>query len=244
MIDFHCHLDLFQNARKIAGKTVEFNKFTLVVTTSPKAWKATSLVFKEHKPNIEVALGLHPEILAQKIDELSYMLDFISQTRFVGEVGIDGSHRYSHTLDLQIEVFRKVLVQCENCGGKILSIHSRNASRIVLELLEENSSKSTPVLHWFSGTKTELERAIDNGYWFSVGPAMFQSPNGLKLLKNIPIERILPESDGPFAKVNNKPVYPWEMMSMLELLSELRGKSYFTLKEQISKNLECVLSYN
>lgn len=65
MIDFHCHLDLYPDALKLLPIVSARNLFTLVVTTSPKAWLATSNVFAGYE-NIKVALGLHPEIAEQK----------------------------------------------------------------------------------------------------------------------------------------------------------------------------------
>ena len=62
MIDFHCHLDLYPDALKLLPETARRNEFTLVVTTSPRAWLATSRVFAGYD-NIKVALGMHPEII-------------------------------------------------------------------------------------------------------------------------------------------------------------------------------------
>ena len=41
-----------------------------------------------------------------------------------------------------------------------------------MDVLARHSDAGVPVLHWFSGTKAELQRAVAMGCWFSVGPAM------------------------------------------------------------------------
>ncbi|MEL7569695.1 MAG: TatD family hydrolase, partial [Eubacteriaceae bacterium] len=125
MIDFHCHLDLYQNSKEMLSVVSKNNIFTLVVTTSPRAWQMTSQIFSGYE-NIKVAIGMHPEIISSKFNERSLLLSSIPKTRFVGEVGIDGSDKYKDTLSLQESIFTDILIKCQS-GGKILSIHSRNA---------------------------------------------------------------------------------------------------------------------
>ena len=97
MIDFHCHLDLYPDAVKLLPTVAARNAFTLVVTTSPRAWQATSRVFAGYD-NIKVAVGMHPEVVDKKASERALLVSCISKTRFVGEVGLDGSHRYQKTM--------------------------------------------------------------------------------------------------------------------------------------------------
>ena len=121
-MDLHCHLDLYPNALELAYKVNKQCEFTLLVTTSPKAWLETSKKMKDFS-NIKVALGLHPEIAHLKYDELSLFLDSIKNTRFIGEIGLDGSPKYTDTFELQIQIFDKVMAECNFQGNKIISIH-------------------------------------------------------------------------------------------------------------------------
>ena len=134
MIDFHCHLDLYENSIKMLPVVADKNIFTLVVTTSPRAWQLTSQLFVGYE-NIHVAIGLHPEIVERKYKERSLLLETIPKVRFVGEIGIDGSQKYKETLSLQESIFTDTIITCQETGGKILSIHSRNAATSVLSLL-------------------------------------------------------------------------------------------------------------
>ncbi|MBU1931958.1 TatD family hydrolase, partial [Patescibacteria group bacterium] len=141
MIDFHCHLDLYPDALTLLPTVAERNVFTLVVTTSPRAWQATSRVFAGYD-NIKVAVGLHPEVVAKKATERALLVSYISMARFVGEVGLDGSRRHQETMPLQVSILSEVLTECERVGGKILSIHSRNAASRVLDLVEQHCRES------------------------------------------------------------------------------------------------------
>jgi TatD DNase family protein len=103
-----------------------------------------------------------------------------------------------------------LLVNAEKLGGKILSIHSRGAVREDLNSIEKNVSNSLPILHWFSGSPVELERAVGLGCWFSVGPAMLRSQKGRELALAIPPDRLLTETDGPFGTNGVDPLMPWD----------------------------------
>jgi Tat protein secretion system quality control protein TatD with DNase activity len=96
---------------------------------------------------------------------------------------------------------------CGSVGGRIMTIHSRRAAGPVLDALASRADAGVPVLHWFSGSRRELQRAIDQGCWFSVGPAMFNGERGRGLAAMMPRDRILTESDGPFAQIEGRPLF-------------------------------------
>ena len=240
MIDFHCHLDLYNDPMSLVKSVAQKNVFTLVVTTSPKAWKVTSRKFSGYK-NIEVALGLHPEIVAKKINERDDLIRNIANVDFIGEVGIDGSKRYQNTLMLQKSLFDDILKECEKSEGKIISIHSRKAESDVLNLIQENCVKSKPVLHWFSGTKKEARRALELGCWFSIGPAMLNSNKGYEIVKVLPKNKVVPETDGPFAKIGYRPLMPGDAFIVVEKLASLWDISIEEVHGYMKTNLRDLL---
>ena len=214
--------------------------FVLAVTTSPNAWAKTKLVFNGVNC-VETAIGLHPELLIRKINELDKLISGIRHAMFVGEIGIDGSPRLKKSLKLQNEVFDEVLKECERCGGRIISVHSRNAACDVLNLIEKNVIKSHVVLHWFSGSQYELDRAIELGLWFSINPTMINSRNGRNIISNIPLSRILPETDAPFTHQNGRVYMPWDTQIVINHLSKLHNISSLDIRSKIISNLKCVL---
>lgn len=235
-MDLHSHLDLYPDALSMLGEVNRRNAFTLVVTTSPRAWIGTTKMFRDY-PNIHVALGLHPEIAERKAAEQSLLLSLIEKAPYIGEIGLDGSSRFRNSLPLQKAIFSSVVAQCQASGGKVMSIHSRGAAGLVLDVLERYPSAGKPILHWFSGTKGELQRAIDLGCWFSVGPAMLDGLKGRNLLQIMPIQRVLPETDGPFAKINGSPLLPWEAVSIDTDVSTFWGMPPGEVRKQWVANL-------
>ena len=240
MIDCHSHLDLYPHGLALAREANERNLFTLVVTTSPRAYHATSRVFAGLQ-NITVGLGLHPEVAESKAGELDELVAGIADAQFVGEVGMDGSPRFRHSLSLQERIFRAALGECSAQGGRVLSIHSRGAERRVIELLASAKGVGAPVLHWFSGSFADLQTATRIGCWFSVGPAMLAGGKGKALLSRMPFDQVLPETDGPFASTKGQPLMPWDAWSICSTLSAVWRRPVVQVQEQLMSNLRRLL---
>ncbi|MEW8199271.1 MAG: Qat anti-phage system TatD family nuclease QatD [Candidatus Thiodiazotropha endolucinida] len=241
MIDFHCHVDLYPNPHEIARECLERNLKVLSVTTTPSAWGGTSAL---GGGAIITALGLHPQLAHERKGELPLFDHLLPGSAYVGEVGLDGAPEFKTHWQDQIDVFRHVLNACNKAGGRVMSIHSRRASTPVLDLLELYPGSGTPILHWFSGTVRELERAISMECWFSVGPAMLRSKRGRDLLMRMPQERVLTESDGPFAQLKGRSIFPWEVDVAVDTLAECwesdPGSVELSLRENLATLSACV----
>jgi TatD DNase family protein len=234
-MDFHCHLDLYPGARDVYREAARRNEFTWLVTTSPKAFAATSRAL-EPMATVLITPGLHPEIAHERAGELNLLLEQIAGAKAVGEVGLDGSPRFKAYYAVQRRVFGAVVARCAELGGRTLSVHSRRAVKDVLAEFERHPKFGTAVMHWFSGSTAELKAAAARGCWFSIGPAMFDSANGRALAAAMPRDRVVPESDGPFAKVAGKPVMPWSAVQTAEGLAPLWGQSPAETAETLAAN--------
>lgn len=242
-MDFHCHLDLYPDAREVYCEAARRNAFTWLVTTSPKAFAATSRVL-EPLPSVLITPGLHPEIAHERAAELELLLEQIAGVKAVGEVGLDGSPRFKAHYDVQRKIFGAVIARSAELGGRTLSIHSRRAVRDILAEFERHPNFGTAVMHWFSGSKAELKAAAEHGCWFSIGPAMFESVNGRALAAVMPRDRVVPESDGPFAKIAGKPGMPWSTCRTAAGLAPLWGISPEEAAAALARNgqaLRCLM---
>ena len=234
MIDFHCHLDLHPNPQLIARECADRGVRTLSVTTTPSAWYGTSSLAGEQT---WTALGLHPQLAHERKAELEVFQELITQTCYVGEIGLDGGPGFrAHWKDQEF-VFNHVLQTCVYAGGRILSIHSRRAASAVLDGLEAHPDSGTAILHWFSGGFGELARAIDLGCWFSVGPTMLKSQKGRRLTARMPRERVLTESDGPFARIGHRAALPWDVEQAVGILASLWERSHEETQQILNDNL-------
>lgn len=236
MIDFHCHLDLYPNPHAVAQTCAERGLYVLSVTTTPSAWPGTAAL-ASGRPRIRTALGLHPQLAHERKGELPLFERLIDETRYVGEVGLDGAPEFKQHWTDQMLVFQRVLDICGASGGRVLSLHSRRASAPVLDALSKSPRAGIPILHWFSGSNRELARAVDLGCWFSVGPAMLRNDKGRHLVRQMPKDRILTESDGPFAQMDGRSVLPWEAGNAVADLSELWQVDADEVRRQLLSNL-------
>lgn len=217
-VDLHCHLDLYPDPVDAARRCGASGAYVLSVTTTPKAWRGTAALAKGHD-RIRTALGLHPQIAHERIGELPLFDALLPETRYVGEIGLDGSPECKPHWREQAHVFDHVLAASARAGGRILSLHSRRAATEVLDALAQHPDAGVPVLHWFSGTKSELQRAVAMGCWFSVGPAMVMGKRGRDLLAAMPQDRVLTETDGPFAAIDGRPLAPGEVAPACKALA-------------------------
>ena len=241
MIDFHAHLDLYPDPISVAKECNNRGIYVLSVTTTPSAWKGTSaLAIPGSK--IRTALGLHPQIAHLRRIELELFDEYLTETQYVGEIGLDGAPEFKkHWVD-QNAVFDHILQSCTRVGGRIMSIHSRRATSEVLDRLEAYPKAGVTVLHWFTGSKRDLDRAISLNCWFSVGPAMLFTNKSHNLIKSMPIERVLTEADGPFVQIDGHSSMPWDVQLVSAQLAVLWNMSLEEIEHKLHNNLRHLLT--
>jgi TatD DNase family protein len=243
VIDFHAHLDLYPDPVATTKECVERDLFVLSVTTTPSAWSGTTGLARDAR-RIRTAIGLHPQLAHERRGELPLFEELLPRTRYVGEIGLDGGPELKSIWNQQRQVFEEILRMCSAAGGRIMTIHSRRAATPVLDALATCGGAGLPVLHWFSGSKRELQRAIDQGCWFSVGPAMLNGEKGRSMIDLIPSDRILTESDGPFAQIDGRCLFPWDAAIAEQALAdawhvtttEARGRLLENLRRLTAKH--------
>lgn len=236
MIDLHCHLDLYPDPFAVAERCKASGDYVLSVTTTPKAWRGT-LKLAAGAPRIRTALGLHPQLAHERHCELPLFLGLLDEARYVGEVGLDGSAEHRVHLDVQRRCFDEVLSACARAAGRVMSLHSRGAADEVLDALSRFPGAGTAVLHWFSGTQKQLERAKEMGCWFSVGPAMVRGRKGAQLLAAMPPDRVLTETDGPFAAGASGPLVPGEVVEAVAACGTAWSVSATEAQAMLTANL-------
>jgi TatD DNase family protein len=241
VIDLHCHLDLYPDPQAVAQRCVALGMYVLSVTTTPSAWLGT----KQLAPSgsrIRTGLGLHPQLAHERHGEVSLFSELLSEADYVGEIGLDGGPEFRSSWEIQLRVFRSILETCALQRRRPASIHGRRATTAVLDELERLPGAVTPVLHWFSGTPKELERAIKLGCWFSVGPGMLASAKGRMLVAGMPAMKVLTETDGPFARMpGGSAAMPWDVRLAEDALADVWGVPRDAVRSVIQDNLRALL---
>lgn len=239
MIDFHCHLDLYPDPVEAIRQADLSGAYVLSVTTTPKAWRKTSGMAKG-RLRIRTALGLHPQVAHERSGELPLFEALLPETGYVGEVGLDGSRDFKAHAATQRKVFETILIMSGRAGGRVLSIHSRSAADEVLDCLRIRADAGTPILHWFSGSATQLRRAVDQGCWFSIGLPMTRSARGRSILATLPRDRVLTETDGPFVENDGRSMAPADVPLTISGLAGVWNVPETEVRDQLRINLKAI----
>jgi len=243
LVDFHCHLDLYPDHASAVRAAEAARIYTLTVTTTPKAWPRNRDLAKGTR-YVRAALGLHPQLVAERASELTLWERYLPETPYVGEVGLDAGPRFYRSFEQQKQVFKRVLECCADAGGKVLTIHSVRATGAVLDLIQTHlpPDRARAVLHWFTGSKAEVRRAADLGCYFSVNAEMTRTERGRTIVAAMPADRILTETDGPFTRVGDRPAAPPDAIHAVAALSATRGLSEDASRSLVEDNFRALLA--
>lgn len=203
LFDSHCHLtaDAFDDDR---AETIERARqaglvgMTCIASTPEDADQAIALA--EANPDIWATCGVHPHEAGNVRDgwdlEVSRRLSH-PRVVAVGECGLDFHYDFAPR-EQQFAVFgRQIELAAES--GLPLIVHSRSADDEVLGFLQDLPSGVKGVLHCFSGGFELLEAALAKGWYISfAGVVTFKKFDGAELVRSIPAERLLVETDSPY----------------------------------------------
>ena len=242
--DFHCHVDLHPDPVALIELCAREGIFVLAVTTTPKAWPQNR-IWASRSSFICAAVGLHPELVAERYQEMDLLEQQISESPFVGEVGLDGSRKHKKSYSQQRDVFIRVLDAAQKLKGRVLSIHSRQASRDVVTLIEERTTSDCvlSILHWFSGSISEVQRAVALGCYFSISHTMLSHNRGREIAKSLPLNRLLTETDSPFTSVGERRSLPTDVIETSTLLAKTHDISVTQMNVILMENAQRVLSF-
>jgi TatD DNase family protein len=241
-VDLHCHLDLYPDHLAAIARAETARVYTLSVTTTPRAWSRNQALTRDTR-FVRAALGLHPQLVAERAAEIELWEKHLPETRYVGEVGLDAGPRFYKSFEAQKQVFRTVLERCAEAGGKILTVHSVRSATAVLDMIETHlpSERGKIVLHWFTGSLSEARRAAALGCYFSINTEMARTERGRALLAALPSDRLLTETDGPFTQVSGRPAEPANAIAAVEALATVRAVDADIIARTVLANLRSLL---
>lgn len=201
LVDAHCHIDLLNDWQDVISRLENRGQFTLAVTTTPKAW-AVEQKFAQHYKYVKIGVGLHPQVLHERMAELPLLERAIGVSRFVGEVGLDGAPAHKGHFPDQLRTLRRVFSICSEVGERVLSLHSVRSAELLLDMIEQSKvhERNIIILHWFTGSALELRRALSMGALISVNADMLRSEKGRLHARTAGPMHTLTESDFPFTK--------------------------------------------
>ncbi len=255
LIDTHTHIEdpVFDPDRKAVLLRAEKKGVIALAAVSETLEDAKKILeLNAAHPQILPALGLYPTIL--DIEQSEKMIELIrnnhSRIAAIGEVGLDyWKVKEEHNRAVQKEIFKSYIDLSLELDLP-LNIHSRSAGRHVIDLLLDGGALRVQ-LHAFDGKASIAMPAIEAGYFFSIPSSIIRSRQKQKLVKKMPLEKLLLETDSPVLSpepgARNEPA---NITVALGYIAELKGVSEAELRQVIHENfiklygIECIMSIN
>lgn len=215
LIDTHFHLDMYKDYMEKYKYITENSQYTLCMTNSPGVFLSCKNMFQDSK-YVKFALGLHPMNDKMQKSDLRDLFHLLSDTQYVGEIGLDFSKKSKVDKETQLKFFERIVEVCAT-KEKIMSIHIRGAEQEALDILEKYHPTRC-IIHWFTGNQDVLQKFLNIGCFFSINANM--ALQNTEMIMNIPKSRILIESDGPYSKVNGKKYSPEMLKDEYEIIAK------------------------
>ena len=248
LIDSHCHLDRLDLKNYEGGLSdaiqAAFDEgvthmlcVSIDLETFPEVLKIA-----ENYPQIFASVGVHPLSENQQAPTVDNLIQLADHKKIIaiGETGLD-YHYGKEDQGWQRDFFRTHLQASRKTGTPVI-VHSRSAKEDTLKILrEEKAEESSGVLHCFTEDLDMAEQAVEMGFYVSFsGIITFKNAQDLRdVVKALPLERILIETDSPYlAPVpyrgkSNEPKYVSHVASCVAEIKEIPIEQ---VMEETSKN--------
>ena len=206
LVDSHCHLDfdVFDEDRSETIQRARDAGVAAMVTICTRVTKFEEIcAIAETDDNIWCSVGIHPHQAEE--EPVVTVEDLVSRAAHpkviaIGETGLDYYYDNSPR-ELQETSFRTHIAASRETELPLI-VHTRDADEDMAEILEDEMEKGAfpGVLHCFSSGRRLAERALDIGFYISLsGIVTFKNAQDLRdIVKDVPVDRILVETDAPF----------------------------------------------
>ena len=247
LVDSHCHLDYPELSADLDGVMARARNagvgHLLTIGTKLSAFPGV-LAAAERYPNVSCSVGIHPHDAATEVAaDADRLITLAAHPKVVafGETGLDFYYEHSPR-DRQEQSFRAHLAAARQARLPVV-VHTRDADEDMARVLREEMGQGafTGVIHCFSSGQQLADIALDLGFYISIsGIVTFKKADALReVVKTIPIDRLLVETDSPYlAPVpyrgkSNEPAY---VAKTAAVVAELKGLTPADLAAKTTEN--------
>jgi TatD DNase family protein len=245
LIDSHCHLDFPSLAQDRDGvmtraRAAGVGRFVNISTRRSDFSAVISTA--ESLSDVYCSLGIHPHHVSESGEDISTeeIISLVAHPKVIGigETGLDYFYD-SAPRTTQQESFRRH-IRAAQATKLPLIIHSRDAEEDTLRILKEEGPV-TAVLHCFSSRRILAEEGLKLGLYVSLsGILTFKKSQELRdIVRDVPIDRLLVETDAPFLApepYRGKVCEPAHVARTAQVLADVKGVSVDEIARQTSEN--------
>lgn len=255
LVDSHCHLDDEDFAEEGVAEVVSrarsagVGHFLTICTEIAKFPQV--LAMTEKFPNMHCTVGTHPHHAADSAEIDISKDEIIAYTRNpkvagIGETGLD--YYYNHAPSVEQQKCFATHIEAAVESGLPLVIHTRDADADTIRIMREaGQNRAKGVMHCFSGGQQLADESLALGFYVSFsGIITFKKAEELRdVVKQVPLNRILVETDSPYlAPVphrgkRNEPAF---VVHTAQMVAELKEKSVEDIAKQTTENFFTLFS--
>lgn len=233
MIDAHCHLDENQT---LIDLLKEHHISATINCQSIEEWQRNKLL-TQNSPFLTLSAGIHP----WDSDKVLFMdfLPILKETQIIGEIGMDRTWT-NVPLDIQQDVFTRQLELASSLKKPVI-LHTKGQEEKIAKIIKDYPN--TYLVHWYS-CDSFFKDYLKLDCYFTIGPSLKYDTISQKIAKEIPLNRILFESDGleALAWAHNLPCETIDYLKLqedsLRYLSDLKSISYDNLLNLLQNNYD------
>lgn len=245
MIDCHCHLEQKQyNKEREQIITDAKKELRALVTCSahPKDIPLTIQLTKKYPSFIFAALGIHPTYIKETTEkEIKEAIKEIKKNKdnivAIGETGLD--YHWIKELEAREKqkiLFKKLITLAKELD-KPLVLHSWDATAETINILEQEGMKNKKVLMHLLSDKKVIQKILENNWFVSIGPGIKKSKDIRKIARDIPLNKILLETDSPWFKQEGQEYgIPNNVKIPCQKIAEIKRVSLAEVEKQTDLN--------
>ncbi len=249
LVDSHCHLDYADFETDGLGEVLKRAQAVgvghfLTICTHVAAFNKV-LAVAERYPFMHCTVGTHPHHAAEPEEMNVTAAEIVALTKHekvvgIGETGLDYYYNHSPAAEQQKTFATHIEAAVET--DLPLIIHTRAADDDTIRLLKDvGQGKARGVIHCFSGDLKLAEESLALGFYISFsGIITFKKSDELReVVKHVPLERILVETDAPYLAPmphrgkRNEPAFVTHTANMV---AELKNASGAEVAEKTTHN--------
>ena len=261
MIDSHAHLDVSQydqDCPQVIERAFKNGIKYIINIGSDLATSQGSVTLASQHEKIYATVGIHPmaeqETGCDAIKEMTKIAELAREPKIVaiGECGLElnqksniknlssaqaGDQNDKLKIKKQAELFLAQIKLAQKLKLPLV-IHCRNAHNETLEILSGVKNLKA-VIHCYSGSWDQARKYLDLGCYISFTGIITYARDYNRVIKNMPLERILLETDCPYLAPiphrgeRNEPAY---VKHVYETVAQVRSESLEKITERVDQN--------
>ncbi len=238
LIDAHTHIQFpqFNNDREeVIKRTLEQDVWMINVGADKKSSQKAVELTRQYPNGVFSSIGVHPHNINEGWDYDFYKkLGRDNKVVAIGECGLDYKNNEQGVMNGENkEKQERIFVSHIKLAKEVrkpLMIHCRDAFPNLIEILiTHNSLLNTPpgIVHFFTGVIEDAKKLLEMDFYFTFGGLITFNRSFDEIIKFIPLERILLETDAPYVSPEpyrgkrNEPLYVVEVAKKLAEVKNL-----------------------